>query len=228
MQWTGQAIEANRPLHLSHGSAAIGSESTALALAQAEFFHHIIESAAASDVAPLVSTSAPSTVPLAQDTLRRAWAGDGAWTRAQWLPPDLAYAAGLSATLHKDDPAAHILAGSFGAELALLLDDAERRGQGTLAHSDQLAGQAVAYAMADEVLIGEEIFAAPGYATDDGRAQADAIVLDVLRALVIGGLAFALLIEVAKRSPDQNWLLIISVGAIVLVLLLLLLRRREG
>lgn len=224
--WTSQSIEAQRPLHLAHGSAEIGQQSTPAALAQSALFANIIKRAGGGDVAPIISTSAATTLPLAQDTLRRSWQSDGAWARAHWLPADLAYAAGISATLHEDDPAAHILAGGFGPELALMLDDANRRGQASLAISDQLQGQAIAYAMADEVLIGEEIYAAHAYATEDGRAQADAIVMDVWRALLIAGLAGLLLLEVAQRMPGWNWALILSLGAILLILVLILMRRR--
>ncbi len=224
--WTSQSIEAQRPLHLAHGGAAVGTESTPAALAQSALFANIIERADGGDVAPILSTSAATTLPLAQDTLRRAWTADGAWARAQWLPGDLAYAAGLNATLHEEDPAAHILAGGFGPELALLLEDANRLGQASLAISDQLQGQAIAYAMADEVLIGEEIYAAHAFVTEDGRAQADAIVMDVWRALLIAGLAGLLLLEVAMRMPGLNWALILSLGAILLILVLIVMRRR--
>ena len=61
----------------------------------------------------------------------------------------------------------------------MILDSAQRRNQATLAVSDQLDGQAVAFALADETLIGEELFAAPAAVTDEGRAAADAIVMDV-------------------------------------------------
>ena len=224
--WTSQSIEANRPLHLAHGGAAIGSETSPAALAQAQLFASVIEGASGADVAPVITTSAGTTLPLAQDTLRRSWQDGAALGQARWLPADLAYAAGLTATLHDDDPAAHILAGSFGPELALMLEEADRRGQASLALSDKLQGQAVAYAMADEALIGEEVFAARAYVTDDGRAQADAIVMDVWRALLMIGLASLLLLEAARRMPGLPWALILSVGAILLVLVLLMFRRR--
>ena len=228
-EWTGQAIEANRPLHLAFGSAAVGEENTAVALAGAEFFHHVIERASASDISPIISTSSAATVPLGQDTIRRAWQGGNALARVQWYPQgkrSIAYAAAVTATMQADDPAAHILAGSFGPEIALMIDSADRRGQGSLAVSDQLQGQAVAYAMADECLIGEELFAAASYVSDDGRAQADAIVLDVWRAILIMGVTIVLMLEVAKQMPWLNWALVVSVSAMLLVFGLIIYRRR--
>ena len=108
-----------------------------------------------------------------------------------------------------EEPPAHILAGSFGPELALILDSAEQAGQGTLAVSDQLEGQAVAFAMADEVLIGEQMFDAAAYLGTDTSAHADARVKDIWRGLLIMGLAVLLLLNVTKQLQVANWWLIL-------------------
>ena len=227
--WAEQAIESNRPLHLAFGSAGIGEDNTAAALAGAEFFHHVTERVGAGDVSPIVSTSAAATVPLGQDTLRRGWERGGALTRTQWLPQgrrSIGYAAAVSGVIESERPSAHIFAGSFGPELALMLDSAGRRGQGSLAVSDQLPGQAVAYAMADEVFIGEELFAAAGYVATEGRAPADAIVMDIWRAVLIVGMTAALLREAAGQMPWLSWPAAAVVALVLLGLGLLVYRGR--
>ena len=227
--WIGGAIESGRPLHLAFGSAGVGEDNTAVALAEAEFFHHVIQRAGAGDAAPIVSTSAAATLPLGQDTLRRGWERGGTLTRAQWYPQgkrSIGYAAAVSGAVESERPSAHVFAGGFGPELALMLDSADRRGQGSLAVSDQLQGQAVAYAMADEVLIGEELFAAAGYAADDGQAPADAVVMDVWRALLIMGTTVALLLEASQRMPWLSWPAVAAVSLALLGLGLLVYRRR--
>ena len=219
--WTGRAIETNRPLHLSFGSAGIGGDNTPLALAGNELFHHIIAGADAGDAPPMMSMSAAMSLPLAQDTARRAWNRDGDLTRLRWLPSgrrSLAYAAALTDTARTEEPAAHVLAGSFGPELALILDSAERRGQPSLAASDQLAGQAVAYALADEALIGEELFAAPAYVADDGRAGVDSIVMDLWRVFMIIGVTIALFAQFSQLLPEFSWPLLAAGGAVLLIL----------
>ena len=219
--WGSQAIEADRPLHLAFGSASLGEESTATALANAELFHHIIAQHNAGDTPPALSTSAPTTVPLASANVDAAWGRAGGARNVHWFPQGkraLGYAAGVSAVIGDDAPPAHILAGSFGAELGLILDSAWRSRQGTLAVSDQLEGQAVAYAMADEALIGEELFAAPAYVTDEGRVSADAIVMDVLRALLMIVVTGALVLGMAGRLPWLSWPLLAGIGVVALVL----------
>ena len=84
--WVGQAIDTSRPLHLSFGSAAVGSDGTPVALAEAEFFYQIIQATASSDSAPLISAASAATIPLAQDTVRRAWQGGDQLKRVRWYP----------------------------------------------------------------------------------------------------------------------------------------------
>ena len=225
-QWTTQSIESNRPLHLGFGGASVGGDNTPAALAGAEFFHQIIEGANASDASPIVTMSAPATIPLGQDTLRRAWHKGDTLSQARWVPPDLAYAGAVTASMAIDEPTAHILAGRFGAELALIMDSASRHGQPSLAVSDRLDGQAVAYALADHVLIGEELYAAAGYVAEDAPARADAAVLDVWRALILLGVSTLLLLEFSKQLTVYSLPLVAVVVAILIVLGLISYRRR--
>ena len=224
--WTTQSIESNRPLHLSFGASAAGGDRTPAALAAAEFFYQVIEGAESSDMAPLVSMSAPATIPLGQDTLRRAWQkGQGA-SRVIWYPPNLAYAGAMTATMAGDKPAAHIMAGDFGPELALMLDGADRQGQPSLAVSDRLDGQAVAFALADHVMIGEELFVASSALSDAGSGHRDAAVIDVWRALIIIGATALLMLEFSKQLPLLTWQLAAAIAVALIVLGAIRIRRR--
>ena len=226
--WVGQAIETNRPLHLGFGSAAIGTESTPVAVAEAEFFYHIIQATSSSDSAPLISTASAATIPLGQDTIRRAWQGDSQWKQVHWYPQgdrSIAYAAAVSAMMAVEEPSAHVMAGSFGPELALILNSAEQMGQGTLAVSDQLDGQAIAYAMADEVLIGEQLFSAAAHLSTETTALADAHAQDVWRGLLMIGLSILLLLNVTKQLQFASWSLVLLAALGVILVGLMLFRR---
>lgn len=189
----GAAIEANRPVHLSAGSAGLGGENTVLALANAELFYRVVQQAAIGATAPLITTSDTTAIPLHYDTLRRAYEsrgmlGDYRASRVRWFPAgprSLAYAAVLTASLGVNNVNGNILVGSFGPELALIAEAAARRDQALIAASNQPEGQAVAYAMSDHPLIGEEIFAAPAYLGDEASFRAALVTQDLLRWLLI-------------------------------------------
>ena len=227
--WVGQAVESNRPLHLSFGGAGIGEDSAAASLASAEFFYHISRSAGLADAMPVISTTSTAAIPLGQDTLRRARQSKHQTAPVHWYPQgqrSIAYAAAITELLADENPAAHVLAGSFGPELALILDRADCRQQGTFAVSDQLEGQAIAWAMADEVLIGEELFAAAGYVSADAAAQADSTAMDVWRGMLIIGLPLLLLFNfVLQLESVSRALVLLAALAVAVIGLAAYLRR---
>ena len=203
------SIEAGRPLHLAFGSANLGGDGTLLALAGAEWFYHLIRSATLGETSPILSTTDTVTILLANDTLRRAYHAQGLLGRyspaqARWYPAgrrSIAYAGAVTGLMGDEKTFGHVFAGSFGPELALMLYAANRREQYTAAVSDQLEGQAIAFAMADDVLIGEEIFSAgtylnPGHAT----AQGETVTIDLLRWLLIAAMVILFIITALQGA----------------------------
>lgn len=206
----GEAIEANRPVHVSFGSASLGGANTLLALASAELFYQTAERAAIGAAPPLLTLSSPTAIPLGQDMLRRAYQSRGLLARyprgrVRWYPAgerSLAFAAALTA-LQGDERVAHnVLVGSFGSELALATEAAQRRDQGVIAASDQLEGQAVAFAMTDSPLIGEEIFTAGAYLGQSASQTGAVVTLDVLRLLLVLAILIPAAVEVANAITD--------------------------
>jgi hypothetical protein len=204
----GAAIEANRPVHLSSGSTGLGTSDTLLSLATAELFYRALQRAAISPSPPLLTTSDTTFIPLGHDILRRAYASRQFLSRfratnVRWYPAgprSLAFAAALTANLGEERVGANILVGSFGPELALIAEAAVRRGQPLIAASDQLDGQAVAYALADQPLIGEELFVAGAYLGTEAGQRSTALTLDVLRW---GLIALILVLTVFAAAGGQ-------------------------
>lgn len=192
--YIGEAIEAGRPMHVSFGGVGIGGGTTALTLASAELFYHMAQRNAAGST--ILTVSDPSALPIGYGTLRQAYA-----TRRErmngsvrWFPAgarSLAFAAALTATLGDDKVGSNVLVGSFGSEIALILEAAARRRQSSIAGSIDLEGQAVAYAMADRTLIGEELFVAGAYMGDSAAQRGSLVALDTLRWLLILGIVIA-------------------------------------
>lgn len=197
----GEAVEADKAVHVSFGSSAIREESTLTALASAEVLYHIAERAAIGDRPTIVTLSDPVTLGIAQDTLRRAYKARRILnkyrpTLARWYPQgplSLAFAAGVGAAMLDEDVSANIAVGRFGSELMLLAENAVRYDRLMIAHSDRLEGQAVAYVVSDTPLIGEELYVGSAYLGRTPLGIGGAVALDVLRYVTLGGIILAAL-----------------------------------
>jgi hypothetical protein len=80
---------------------------------------------------------------------------------------------------------ANLLIGSFGSEVALITEASDRSESLTLAGTDNLTGQAVLYATAQEPLIGEDTYAGGAYMGAGGMHQASLTAQDILRWVII-------------------------------------------
>lgn len=192
-EFVGFAIESNRPLQLSFGSSSLTGPSTLLTLASAELFYQITQRNAVGDVSPLITMSNTSTLPFGQDTLRRAYQSRGRIDRfrntsVRWYPAgarSLTYAAAIASIMGDDRVSANVFAGQFGSELALMMEAGLRRDLPSIAVSDQLEGQAIAFVFADYPLIGEEIFQAGAYLSESASQMGQTIAIDLLRWVLI-------------------------------------------
>jgi len=190
------AVESDNRIHFSMGSSGLGQASTISALAAAEIMYRLVQRLAVSPRSPLITLSDPLTLPLAQDTLRRAYEYrqnlDYYHSRAAaWLPQgsrSLAFAAGAASLSADIDANSHVLLGRFGIEMAIIGESATRHDQALIGHSDLPEGQAIAFAQANQVLFGEELYVGPAYLGGRPLEWGGVIALDVMRWLIILGI----------------------------------------
>jgi hypothetical protein len=188
-----EAIESDRPLHFSFGSAAPGGATTPLLLANIEMITLLATQAAIGARQPLITMSEALSIPVGYDVLRRAYRARNQESKVklrnvQWYPDaarSLAFAGAVSSVIVEERVSTNVLTGSFGPELALIMDTAARRRQTVIAASDQLEGQAVAFAMSDYPLIGEEMFAGGAYLGQRAAQVGGILAVDVLRFLLV-------------------------------------------
>lgn len=221
-----EAVEDEHPVHISFGGSGIGAGSTVSALAVSEVLYPLAELAAVTDQAPIVTLSDPTTLPLAQSTLARAYAlrrNLDAYqaTAARWYPQgprSLAFAAGVAAALANEEASVSVVGGSFGAEIGFIGALAARRNQPFFGQSDQLDGQAVAWAMSEQPLIGEELYVAPVYLSRQPTAaqQSQLLTLDLLRLLAVLLILVVAFASVARLSNNTAAVLT-GTGGILLV-----------
>jgi hypothetical protein len=191
-QRAGESVEKGTRIHISLGSGNVGTQSTTGALAGLTVLDAIADAATISDKPPVITSGDGASATLAQNALRRAYRRQNAMERYDHLsgrmtgPTPMSYTAGVMMTLKDEAVSTSLLVGTFGNEVALMAD----AGQGEKAHqiiaTDNVQGQAAAYVMADEALIGEDMYASGAYLLG-GKPfhKASLIAQDVLRILVI-------------------------------------------
>ncbi|HZD56632.1 MAG TPA: DUF6754 domain-containing protein [Anaerolineales bacterium] len=194
----GNAVEAGTRLHVSLGSGDLVSFHSAVAFMGLSMLRRVARATSISDKPPVATAGEGAIAILSQDTLRSNAREmriefDPLSGRLVGLTP-FSYAAGALSVVHDEDVGANVLVGNFGSEVALINEAGERSGSLTLAGTDDVPGQAVLYATAQEALIGEETFAGGAYLGAGPMHLASLQVQDIIRwVLILAILAGSLL-----------------------------------
>lgn len=197
----GLSVEAGKRLHVSLGWGGLLGSQAAPAMVGLSVLERIARFASVGDRPPLATSGEAGLAILSQDTLRAAHRAIGAEGQYDFQSGQLAgltpfaYAAGVLPAIFDEGVTAHVLAGHFGSEIALITDAAERNHSLTLAGSDSLPTQAILVATAQEALIGEELFAAGAYINAGRLHIASLHAQDVLRWLLV----FVILVGAALK-----------------------------
>ena len=187
----GRSVEDGGRIHISIGKSSIFSSTNASGLVGLSTLERIAQLSSVSDRPPVVTSGDGTLSILSQDALRAAYRIANA--QDQYDPErgrlagatPFSYIAGTLPVIRGERVYTNILLGNFGPEVALLSEAADQQNAFTLAASDALATQAVLYAVAQEPLIGEELFAVPAYLQAGSVYQASLYVQDILRWVII-------------------------------------------
>lgn len=197
----GLAVEAGQRLHVSLGQGGILDLRAASPFIGLSVLQRIARNASISDRPPVATSGEGATSLLSQDSLRSAYQAmnvEGQYDPASGQLTGLSafsYAAGALSVIYDQQVSINILAGSFGSEAGLLTDASERSGGLALAGTENLAGQAVMYATAQEPLIGEELFASGAYLQVNPLHLASLRAQDIARWLVAAAILFLALLK---------------------------------
>jgi Domain of unknown function (DUF6754) len=190
----GLSVEGGTRILVSLGSPNVLSRDFGASLAGLALLREVSQKASASDRPPLAVSGEASLALLSQDSLH---AGYGAIGASEYFQPEtgrlagltpFSMAAGTMPMLGDEQVSAVALIGHFGIESALLAEAADRSNAFIVGSSAGPAAQAALFATASEVLVGEELFAAPAYFAGDNSASAGLTVQDALRWLIVIGL----------------------------------------
>ena len=187
----GLSMEDGTRLHISLGRGSLLDAHGGSALAGLAMLRHIVERTSVSDKPSVASAGDPALGLLAQDTIQAGYQAAGVEElylpttgRVTGLSP-FGFAAGAMNISQNENVSANIMVGHFGSEAALLTEASDRESVVMIGASDDLAGQSVLFANTQDVLIGEELFAAGAYLGAGASHIASLTVQDILRWLVI-------------------------------------------
>jgi hypothetical protein len=197
----GLAVEAGDRLHVSIGRGNMSDLQAAAAFSGVSLLERVARAASISDRPPVATSGDGFLSILSHNTLHSAYREIGAESQFETDSSQTngvtsySYAAGAMYVFAEGGISASLLAGSFGGEVALLAEAAERNGSITIGGSENLTAQAVLYAVSHEPLIGEELFAGGAYLGAGGAQLASLKSQDVVRWVLIGALIFAALFK---------------------------------
>jgi hypothetical protein len=201
----GEAIESGSRLHITLGQGGLHTLANASSVAGLSVLDNLAHEGTASDAAPLVTVGEGTLLPAAQDSLRRGLVEVNPYLPletklVQFVAHDsdpFAYAAGVASVMQQNQVIGNVLAGRFGAELAIIGEAGHRQQIEQVIGTDDPVGLAVATAVTDHLLIGEEHLAAPAYVQGRFSQIASLQVQDILRwlaaAAVLGTAVYQLI-----------------------------------
>ena len=185
------AVEAGKRVHISLGRGNINDLQGGAAFIGLTILDRCARDASNSDRPPVTTSGDGLVTILSQDTLQSTYRSlateqryEPANARLTGLTP-MAYAVGAMPAIYDEHVSANILAGHFGAEIALLTEAGERSHSLIVAGSDSIPAQAVLFTTTDEPLLGEELYAAGAYLGAGAAHTASLSMQDILRWVLV-------------------------------------------
>lgn len=204
----GRATEMGKPVHFSPGIADISGTDAPQTFAGLEVLAFVTGLTAKYDAELIVTIRIPNVLPLAQEVVRQGYMAAG---KADMYKEDtvrflsseqFAYIAGVLGIFTRQKVAANIMIGGFWAESLLMAEGGAQAGAIQVAGTAQMAQIPFFVAACDYTLIGEEIYAAGAYLSQDKNklgsiAGQDYIKLAIMALVVVGAV---------MRTAGSNWL----------------------
>ena len=193
----GRATEMGKPVHFSPGLADIVGIEAPSTFAALEILSYVTTLSAQYDTELVVTIRQPNVLPIAVETVRQGYMTAG---RPDMFNEDTvrffssnqnAYATGVLGYMHRAKVAANIMAGTFMGEALIIAEAGAQVGAIQIAITDSLMQLPFFVAACDYTIIGEELFAAGAYLSQDkqklgGIAAQDVMKLTVMVLVVIG------------------------------------------
>ena len=192
-QQVAQAIETGKKLHISIGQAGLIGPDSMTSIAATQIVDSLAKEGCANGTPPLVTVGEGTLLPLALTQIRAAYENAGRLdefnsNQAVFVASETAsipYAGGVAVEISQNKIASNVLAGRFGEEVVLMADAGSRKQIEQVIGSNNPVALAVATAVTENVLIGEELLAAGAYLEQKPNQLASIQLQDILRWIIV-------------------------------------------
>ncbi len=186
-----QSTADGKRVHIGLANGQFLSPMNASALAGLEVLRQVELDCLASESPAVATSSDAPSIMLAHDVIHvinrtrgQETLYDPGLARQTGVNP-LTYAVGTAAANRNEGVQTQLVMGDFGPEILYLHDSMSKADGYSLSVSNSIAGQTAAYAISDDVLIGEELFALPAYLSGRKLHAASVLTQDILRWIAI-------------------------------------------
>lgn len=190
----GRVAEEGVMVHVALGQGSLFGEEAMTSLAALQGLRDLIDLSAAYDTPPLLTTGDPTVYLLAADWMRRAYArlGNMQLYRPIFVqyaaPTPVTYAAMAATNLYDGGIGSNVMLGAFDTEVSLLAEAAQRRGIHSVGGTTSVQGLSALYPALgrEQLVVGEELFAAGAEVNGHPVFASGLLAQDVLRWVIIG------------------------------------------
>ena len=185
----GRATEMARPILYTPGWG--GDIQRATTIASLNILSHVAEKTASYDCRLLFPTHDPVIMTVAQEVIRESYSRAGYPERFHQddinyvSSSQFGYAAAVEGMIARLKPASVFLLGTFEAESLIMAETGNMAGSIQIAGTDSTIQLAFFIVACDYTLIGEELFAASGYLSQDQSILASINAQDIMKVLIV-------------------------------------------
>lgn len=172
-EFIGRATEMGRPVHFSSGVGTLTGASAPEMFCGLQVLSYMAHLTAKYDTRLIATACQPDVFLATVETVRQSYMEEGKTESfrindVRYLSTDQwAYAAGIVGIVSREKVAANVLIGAFAAETMLLAEASHQAGAAQIAGTTNMYQLPFFVASCDYTLIGEEMFAAGAFLSND-------------------------------------------------------------
>jgi len=204
----GRSTEMGRPVHITNGLSNLYSSGSPQTIAGLSVLSYVAKKCAQNGIPLITTIYVPETIPMVMEMYREAsmLAGNPEWFNEYNIrymsSHRYSYATGVQGVLQREKPAASFLMGSFMAEALIFAESGNIIGAMQVAGTAATAQVPFFVVACDYTLLGDELYAAGAYLSQDAVQMASIAGQDVGKYLAMILLLAGLILSVA----GSNWL----------------------